>query len=192
MGQRTQMVVEVTETKHNYKTDKDSRVKHIGSYHNQWGMAKMQLFDVMRFLTTYNGDYEDYKLPEKLHKAWLMNDEYVFKGKVTPERVMEWMNTTQDNNDGGVLLKVKMDRYGYIESGELYIFNDPERDYSIAYERDPKSADGRDFKVDRYVTLLEYINYWPKYFNEEFLTAFTALLRFYNIKIIEPKEEEDV
>ena len=88
----------------------------------------MQLWDVMRFLTTYNGDdYDGYKLPERLYKAYLMDDEYVFKGAATPENVMNWINTSQDNNDGGILLKVNMDRYGnMIESGELYIFNDPE------------------------------------------------------------------
>ena len=186
MGQRTQLVIEVTETKHNYKTGKDTKKKYIGSYHNQWGIGKMQLWDVIRFLTTYNGDYEDYKLPERLHKAYLMEDKYIFGGRVTPERVMEWMNTSQDNNNGGILLKVKLNKYGDIESGELYIFNDPEQEARKEYEKNPNAEPT--YNVNRYISLREYIMYCPGYFNTDFLTAFIALLRFYNIKIVEPKE----
>ena len=40
MGQRTQMVVEVTKAEHNYKTGKDTKKKYLGSYHNQWGIGK--------------------------------------------------------------------------------------------------------------------------------------------------------
>ena len=188
MGQRTKMVVEVTETKHNYKTGKDTKKRHLGSYYNQWGIGKMQLWDVIRFLTTYNGCCEDYKLPERLHKAYLMEDKYIFGGKATPERVMEWMNTSQDNNNGGILLKVKLDKYGYIESGELYIFNDPETEACRIHEKNPDAECS--YNVERYVSLREYVLYCPEYFNTDFLTAFTALLRFYNIEIIEPKEED--
>lgn len=188
MGQRTQLVIEVTETKHNYKTGKDTKKKHIGSYHNQWGIGKMQLWDVMRFLTTYTNGYEDYKLPERLYKAYLMDDKYVFGGKATPERVMEWMNTSQDNNDGGILLKVELNRYGDVESGELYIFNDPEMEACQIHKKDPNAECS--YAVSRYVSLREYILYCPEYFNTDFLTMFTALLRFFNIKIIEPKEEK--
>lgn len=190
MGQRTQMVIEVTKTEHNYKTGKDTKKKYLGSYHNQWGIGKMQLWDVMRFLTTYNGDdYDGYKLPERLYKAYLMDDKYVFTGAATPENVMNWINTSQDNNDGGILLKVNMDRYGMIESGELYIFNDPEMEASREYEKNPNAEP--DYSVNRYISLREYVLYCPKYFNTDFLTAFTALLRFFNIKIIEPKESDN-
>ena len=90
MGQRTQLVVEVTKVERNYDTGKDTKTKYLGSYHNQWGIGKMQLLDVMRFLTTYFDSCSmEFKLPDTLHKGWLMNDEYVFKGKVTPERVMK-------------------------------------------------------------------------------------------------------
>lgn len=185
MGQRTQLVIEVTKTEHNYKTGKDTTKKYVGSYHNQWGIGKMQLWDVMRFLTTYYSGFEDYKLPEKLHKAYLMDDEYVFKGSATPKRFIKWIES-QDNNNGGILLKIKMDRYGNIESGKMYIFNDPEIEYCEAHKKD-LNAD-IDIRVNRYITLREYVLYTPEYFNTDFLTAFTALLRFYNIKIIEPKE----
>ena len=182
MGQRTQMVVEVIKTDHDYKTDTNTEKRYLGSYHNQWGIGKMQLWDVMRFLTTYQSGLEDYDLPKRLYKAYLMNDDYVFTGEATPENVMNWFET-QDNNNGGILLKVKMDRYGDIVSGELYIFNDPEMDAH-------KHPD-EDFEVNRYISLWEYVQYNPEYFNTDFLTAFTALLRFFNIKIMEPKENED-
>lgn len=187
MGQRTQMVIEVTKTEHNYKTGKDTKKKYLGSYHNQWGIGKMQLWDVMRFLTTYNSGLDEYKLPERLHKAYLMDDKYVFTGKATPERVMDWFRT-QDNNNGGMLLKVNVNKYGDVESGELYIFNDPEQEASREYEKNPNAEPN--YSVNRYISLREYILYCPEYFNTDFLTAFTALLRFYNIKIVEPKETE--
>lgn len=187
MGQRTQMVVEVTKVEHNYKTGKDTKKKYLGSYHNQWGIGKMQLWDVVRFLTTYNNGCEEYKLPERLYKAYLMDDKYVFTGKATPERVMDWFRT-QDNNNGGMLLKVNVNRYGDVESGELYIFNDPEIEASREYEKNPNAEPN--YSVNRYISLREYVLYCPEYFNTDFLTMFTALLRFYNIKIVEPKETE--
>lgn len=187
MGQRTQMVIEVTKTEHNYKTGKDTKKKYLGSYHNQWGIGKMQLWDVMRFLTTYNNGREEYKLPERLHKAYLMDDEYVFTGEATPERVMDWFGT-QDNNDGGLLLKVNIDRCGNVESGELYIFNDPEMDAHNEYKKNPSAEPN--YSVNRYMSLWDYVQYMPEYFNTDFLTAFTAFLRFYNIKIVEPKDKE--
>lgn len=188
MGQRTQIVIEVTKTEHNYKTGKDTKKKYLGSYHNQWGIGKMQLWDVLRFLTTYNDCRGEYKLPERLHKAYLMDDKYIFTGKATPERVIDWFGT-QDNNDGGILLKVNLDGYGMIESGELYIFNDPEMEANKEYEKNPNAEPN--YSVNRYISLREYIMYCPEYFNVDFLTAFTALLRFYNIKIVEPKENEN-
>ena len=189
MGQRTQSVIEVTKPERNYETGEDAIKTYIGSYHNQWGIGKMQLWDIVRFLTEYVSGSEKYKLPAKLYKAWLLGkNDHPFKGEATPENVMEWMNG-QDNNDGGFLLKVKMDRFGSIESGELYIFNDPECEeirltklYPEKYQDSFPSV-----KIERVVSLLEYINYCPEYFNEEFLTMFTAMLRFFNIKLITPE-----
>ena len=161
MGQRTQMVVEVTKCEQ----------KYTASYYNQWGIGKMQLLDVMRFVTTYHNEKwcrNDYIFPETLYNAFLLKDD-VFKGEATSERVIDWLNT-QDNNNGGILLKIKVNDYNDIESGELYIFNDPEA-------TDTKG------KVKKYIDLFEYVNYNPQYFNEPFLTAFTALMRFYNIEI---------
>ena len=187
MGQRTQMVVEVVKPEYSQKAKRYVTKRFVGSYHNQWGIGKMQLWDVMRFLTNYNDGLADYELPKYLHKAYLMEDAYTFKGKPTPQAVMEWMNTTQDNNDGGILLKVKMDKYGVVDSGELYIFNDPEMGAHKEYEKNPKAEP--DYSVNRYISLREYIMYCPEYFTVDFLTAFTALLRCYNIKIMEPKDD---
>ena len=194
MGQRTQLVVEVTKVERNYETGKDTKTKYLGSYHNQWGIGKMQLLDVMRFLTTYfDSCSREFELPDKLYKGWLMNDEYIFKGKVTPERVMKWMYTKQDNNNGGMLLKVKMNRYCYIESGELYIFNDPETEYCRYTDAHPdEEVEWDRFKISRLIRFTEYMNYFPEYFsgseNESFVSAFLSLLRFYNIKIVQPEQ----
>ena len=196
MGQRTQLVVEVTKVKKDFSTGKKTKKTYVGSYHNQWGLGKMQLFDVIRMVTSYVDNMEDeYKFPDKLHKGWLLNGkeyEHPFKGKVTPEKVMEWINTTQDNNNGGMLLKLKVDRFHYIESGELYFFNDPEREGSIYCEQHPEDEDAwKNFKVDRQISFLDYINYTPEYFDEPFITAFTALMRFYNIQIMKPEPKEE-
>lgn len=191
MGQRTQLVIEVIKTDHDYQTNKDKKTRYVGSYHNQWGIGKMQLTDVIRFLTSYIDDFSDYELPKKLYKAWLMEDEYVFKGKVTPERVMNWMNTKQDNNNGGILLKVNVNNYSEIESGELYIFNDPEIEVSRYYDEHPEEPYSNDnYRVQRIVSLVDYMSYTPQYFsgeqNEAFVSAFLSLMKFYNIKIMEP------
>lgn len=199
MGQRTQLVVEVTKTERNYDTGKDVKTKYLGSYHNQWGIGKMQLLDVMRFLTTYvDSCADEYKFPDRLHKGWLLpEDQRPFKGKATPEKVMQWIHLTQDNNNGGMLLKVKMDRYGYIKSGELYIFNDPETEYCRYTDKHPdEDIDWGKFKVERVISFVEYMNYDPQYFsgseNEAFVSAFLSLLRFYNIKIMEPEQTKPI
>ena len=196
MGQRTQLVVEVTKVERNYETGKDTKTKYLGSYHNQWGIGKMQLLDVMRFLTSYfDACDREFQLPDRLHKGWLLpEDQRPFKGKATPEKVMKWMYLTQDNNNGGMLLKVKMDRYCSIESGELYIFNDPETEYSSYTDEHPdEEVEWEKFKIGRLIRFTEYMNYFPEYFsgseNEAFISSFLSLLRFYNIKIVEPKRE---
>lgn len=194
MGQRTQSVFEVVKTFEDYSTGKKSKKTYVGSYHNQWGIAKMQLLDVMRFVTSYQEgcSNDDYVMPERLHKAYLLNDkeyEHPFKGKATPKKVMDWINKTQDNNDGGLLLKLNVDNFNHIQSGELYIFNDPEKDYCDYYDEHPDGDSHKVFNINRQISLLEYMSLYPEYFNEPFVTAFTALMRFYNIEIKEPERE---
>lgn len=74
MGQRTQSVFEVVKTFEDYSTGKKTKKTYVGSYHNQWGIAKMQLLDVMRFVTTYQEgcSKDDYVMPERLYKAYLL------------------------------------------------------------------------------------------------------------------------
>ena len=194
MGQRTQSVFEVVKTFEDYSTGKKSKKTYVGSYHNQWGFAKMQLFDVMRFITTYQEgcSKDDYNMPERLYKAYRLDgNEYErpFKGKATPKRVMDWMNKTQDNNNGGLLLKLNVDHFNYIQSGELYIFNDPEKDYDEYYDKHPDGDSNKVFDINRCISFFEYMSLYPQYFNEPFVTAFTALMRFYNIEIKEPERE---
>lgn len=195
MGQRTQSVFEVVKTFEDYSTGKKSKKTYVGSYHNQWGIAKMQLLDVMRFVTSYQDgcSKDDYIMPEKLYKAYLLDGkeyEHPFKGKATPKRVMDWMNKTQDNNDGGLLLKLNVDNFNHIQSGELYIFNDPEKDYCDYYDEHPDGDSDKVFNVNRQISFFEYMCLYPEYFNEPFVTAFTALMRFYNIEIKEPERED--
>ena len=196
MGQRTQSVFEVVKTFEDYSTGKKSKKTYVGSYHNQWGIAKMQLLDVMRFVTSYQEGRsdDDYVMPEKLYKAYLLNDkeyEHPFKGKATPKKVMDWINKTQDNNNGGLLLKLNVDNFNHIQSGELYIFNDAEKEYCDYYDEHPDGDSDKVFNVNRQISFFEYISLYPEYFNEPFVTAFTALMRFYNILIMEPETKED-
>lgn len=194
MGQRTQSVFEVVKTFEDYSTGKKTKKTYVGSYHNQWGIAKMQLLDVMRFVTTYQDgcSKDDYVMPERLYKAYLLNGkeyEHPFKGKATPEKVIEWLNG-QDNNNGGLLLKLNVNHYNNIQSGELYIFNDPEKEYSDYYNEHPDGDSNKVFNVNRQISFFEYMCLYPEYFNEPFVTAFTALMRFYNIEIKEPESED--
>lgn len=57
-----------------------------------------------------------------------------------------------------------------IETGKLYLFNDPE-------------SDGNG-KVNRQVSLNEYVNSNPEYFNDDFINYFNSFLKFYNIKLM--------
>jgi len=197
MGQRTQLVIEVTKPQRDYDTGKDVKKTYVGSYHNQWGIGKMQLLDIMMFVNTYFCDCDEgIKFPERLSKGYLLNGkeyEVPFEGKATPEKVMKWINDTQDNNNGGMLLKIKMNRYGQIESGKLFIFNDPESEGSKYYSEHP-DADDKSFEVDRIVRFVEYMNYDPRYFsgenNEAFVSSFLSLMKYYNIEIVQPKSEQ--
>ena len=65
-------------------------------------------------------------------------------------------------------------RGGYIEAGELYLFNDRETEGTK--------------NVNRCVSFDEYICFNPDYFDEDFIAYFKAFLRFYNIKIVEYKK----
>lgn len=115
MGQNTQSVVFVREEKANKVN------KYSASYFNRCGFAKMQLF--IRIITTYIGP-EGFKFPARLHKAFKPEDGQ-FKGRATPQNVINRINKTQDNNNGGALLKPDV-KGGYTEAGELYLFNDRE------------------------------------------------------------------
>lgn len=164
MGQRTQLVVEIFEKnrfKNGYK-------RSLASYHNQWGFAKMQIFDVMRLITTYI-NYEGFNFPDYLHKGFRLPESESFNGIATPENVMTWINNYCDNNNGGALLKLLIKDY-QVEAGKLYLFNDPESDGSG--------------KVNRHVSLDEYVNFNPEYFNDDFINYFNSFLKFYNIKLM--------
>lgn len=165
MGQNTQLVVFVREEKANKVN------KYLASYFNRCGFAKMQLFDVIRIITTYIGP-EGFKFPAQLHKAFKLEDGQ-FKGRATPQNVINWINKTQDNNNGGALLKLDV-KGGYIEAGELYLFNDRETEGTK--------------NVNRCVSFDEYTRFNPDYFDEDFIAYFKAFLRFYNIKIVEHKK----
>ena len=186
MGQRTQIVIEVNKIERDSKTNKDIIKKYVGSYHNQWGIATMQLRDIKRFLTTYYNGFGDYKLPEQLYKAYFLKDkyDYPFNEECTLENIMKWLNC-QDNNDGGLFLTVNMDKYGTIEDGKLYIFNDPEADNRNL----PDNASDDDYVgVNRIIGFWEYLNYYPKYFTKDFVTGFFAELAEHNIEIVEKME----
>lgn len=164
MGQRTQIVINVKNL--------DNGKEQTASYYNQWGIGKMQLLDVVRALTEYVNYPEEYKMPDKLYKAWKMDDkerETPFKGDANPQNVIKWINDTQDNNNGGLLLKLSM-KYGRIDSGELYLFNDPEAENVN--------------RVNRAVTFEEYLNFNPEYINEDFNNMFLSMLKFFDVEIL--------
>lgn len=162
MGQRTQIVVKVIERNTYDNTEKT----HIGCYHNQWGIAKMQLMDAINLFNTYI-NYKGFEFPKHLAKAYLLGEDETCTNP-TIEGVMDYLNH-QDNNDGGLFIELEVEDQ-LIKSGKMYIFNDAER------EGKP---------VDRIVSLAEYINYYPEYFNADFYAMFTACLHYHNIELIE-------
>ena len=189
MGQRTQIVIEVYKTEKDYKTNTEVKKHYVGSYHNQWGLGTMQLRDIKRFLTTYYSGFEDYELPKQLYKAYKMDDEtdFTFNKECTVENIMDWLNR-QDNNNGGLFLTVNMDRFGYIEDGKLYIFNDPEAENSRELDKNPNFKDY--VEVNRIVDFWEYINFFPNYFTNDFVTGFLAELSEHHIEIVKPTRED--
>ena len=59
--------------------------------------TKIHVENLKKRIQDCHGNGKEYEVP--------------FKGKATPEKVMKWINDTQDNNNGGMLLKIKMNRY---------------------------------------------------------------------------------
>lgn len=167
MGQRTQIVVKVNEHDKYTKTTKT----RIASYHNQWGIAKMQLMDAINLLNTYiDGEF---KFPKQLAKAWLLDKEDTCKD-TSIKGVIDYLNH-MDNNDGGLYIELEIEDYD-ISKGKMYIFNDAE-------------VEGQE--VNRVVSLAEYISYYPRYYDSDFYTMFTACLRFHNVQLIEEYHEND-
>lgn len=195
MGQRTQIVIEVTVDGEKWLPDctkvKDPKT-YVASYHNQWGFAKKQLFDVVRFLTENHRkesvDKNKFVFPKDLQDAFLIDDDFKYRGKATPEKVMDYLNR-MDNNNGGLFLKINMDEHYRVESGKLYIFNDPESECSQALDENKPTPEGG-YRVNRAVSLMEYVSFNQRYFDIDFLTMFTAMLRFYNIEIVEYNNEK--
>lgn len=162
MGQRTQIVVKVIE-RHTFR---DTVETHIGCYHNQWGIGKMQLMDAINLFNHYI-DYDGFKFPKRLAKAYLLDEDETCKD-TSIAGVIDYLNH-QDNNDGGLLIELEV-KDCYITGGKMYIFNDAERE-------------GKE--VDRVISLAEYIGYYPEYYNPDFYAMFTACLHCHNIELIE-------
>ena len=165
MGQRTQIVVRVKAV---ISYSKKMSV-HYATYHNQWGLAKMQMKDVIRMLTHYAVDYEDYELPKQLSKAWRMSqDEWCTD--LTPEGVREYLNCT-DNNDGGIFLDLVAEN-SEIVGGKMYIYSDPEA-----------SKHATD-KVEGPISLSTYIRSNPAYYDKDFYKALIDICKYYNVEIV--------
>ena len=174
MGQRTQIVVKVIEDKSaSYFNEKPDIHTHSAVYHNQWGFAKMQLFDVINLLNTYI-PYEGWSMPERLHKAFLDKD-VAIREEASVEEAAHIFNKVADNNNGGVYVElIVKDRY--IQEGKLVLFSDPEAEY--------KDDEDYVWEARPYISLLQYIKYHRRYFDKDFYRMFLATLKFYNIKLI--------
>lgn len=166
MGQRTQIVVKVTVASSPYS--KEVSV-HYGTYHNQWGLAKVQIKDIIRMLTYYNQSYDHYQLPRTLGKAWLTNQEE-WCTDLTPEGVQKYLNTT-DNNDGGVFLDLQVE-YNEVIGGKVYLYSDPE-----AEKHHTEGVEGP-------ISLSTYIRSNPRYYDKDFYKAFISLCKHYNVEIV--------
>ena len=165
MGQRTQIVVRVKAV--SSYSRKES--VHYASYHNQWGLAKVQMKDVIRMLTYYNADYDNYELPKQLAKAWrLPQDEWCTD--LTPEGVCDYLNH-QDNNDGGIFLDLVAEDQEIVE-GKMYIYSDPEA-----------SKHATD-KVEGPISLSTYIRSNPHYYDKDFYKALIDICKYYNVEIV--------
>lgn len=162
MGQRTQLIVKVNETKWN-----GEKRTITGTYHNQWGFARMQLFDIINLLNTYiNSDWE---MPKQLAKGFLVEEEYSCKD-LTIKGVSDYLNHYADNNNGGAFIELNIERY-QIVSGKLVLFSDPESESSM--------LDARPF-----ISYKKYKSFNEQYFTKEFDRMFLSTLKYYNVKII--------
>ena len=178
MGQRTQMVVDVDIVKTNYEDETTDKQHVIGCYHNQWGIGKMQLLDVINLLNTYV-DFDGFKLPKRLHKGWLLPDEErITQPNPSIYEVMNYLNQ-MDNNNGGIYIKINVKDHSIVD-GYMCIFNDPEEDSANHSDRD-----SLDFGVDRIISYKQWRDYYKRYFNRHFDSMFKQTLKFYNIKLIE-------
>lgn len=171
MGQRTQLVVKVTECIVSYNNPKPEFKTHTASYHNQWGLAKMQLKDIINLLNSYI-DYNEYKFPDKLHKGWKLDEDEKCTD-LTPEGVAEYLSH-QDNNDGGAFLEINV-KQGEIVNGNLILYSDPESERSCKIYGD---------NIVPYVSLKNYIKFHPHYYDKGFYMMFLTTLKYHNIKII--------
>lgn len=168
MGQRTQLIVKVNETRYNGE-------KHTitGTYHNQWGFARMQLFDIINLLNTYiNGTWE---MPKQLAKGFLEDEKYSCKD-LTIDGITDYLNNYADNNNGGAFIELNVERY-QIVSGKLVLFSDPESESSMLNVKD--RLDARPF-----VSYKKYKSFNEQYFTKEFDKMFLSTLKYYNVKII--------
>lgn len=172
MGQRTQLVIKAMEKITGYNGKKDEIKIYSGSYHNQWGFAKMQLKDVINFLNTYI-KYREFEMPKQLHRAFLEEPEYQCRN-VSVEGAKEYFNHYADNNDGGVYLEVYIEK-GIIQKGALVLFSDPEAMYKEGVNENPEA--------EPYLTLAQYIRMNPRYYDKQFYKMFIETLKYHNIKI---------
>lgn len=168
MGQRTQLIVKVNETRYN-----GEKRTITGTYHNQWGFARMQLFDIINLLNTYiNSTWE---MPKQLAKGFLEDEKYSCKD-LTIDGITDYLNNYADNNNGGAFIELNIERY-QIVSGKLVLFSDPESESSILNAKD--RLDTRPF-----ISYKKYKSFNEQYFTKEFDRMFLSTLKYYNVKII--------
>ena len=169
MGQRTQLIVKVNETRYN-----GEKRTITGTYHNQWGFARMQLFDIINLLNTYiNGTWE---MPKQLAKGFLEDEKYSCKD-LTINGVTNYLNNYADNNNGGAFIELNVERY-QIVSGKLVLFSDPESESSML-------SNGESILNARpFMSYKKYKSFNEQYFTKEFDRMFLSTLKYYNVKII--------
>lgn len=165
MGQRTQIVVRVIHS----KSYSNTVSVHTASYHNQWGLAKVQIKDAIRMLTYRNTNDDFYRLPKTLSKAHKIENEYNCKD-FTPEGVRKYLNC-QDNNDGGLFLDLIAEDNEII-GGKMYMYSDPE-----ASKHATQNVEGP-------ISLSTYIRSNPHYYDKDFYKMLLDVCKYYNVEIV--------
>lgn len=171
MGQRVQLIIDL---KIDDYENEGKTYRRMACYHNQWGIGKLIWKDVMCFLLTKKHiTRQGYKFQDELSRAHLLDftsDYLELQDFKTAKGRLKFFNEDVCNNNGAVILKLALDKYGYIKKGEIKIY--------AGYE-ESKTPFSKDISYREWFSLQNRGEYQDRRFDVSLL----SLLDFYNVKI---------